>query len=202
MIERALSQRPDLVSKLANVRAGRAGVQKARAAYYPKVSLGANAGWAKMDVSVKGSRYFGGNEPVYGAGVVIEFPIFDGFARRKRLHIAESELRAADDELAHSRDSVIREVWKARTDFETALRKQDSATKLVAAAESAFAASLDAYQHGLGTYVDVANAQRNVTASRSVVVDTRSAIYTSSAALALSVGDLARPASASASHQK
>jgi hypothetical protein len=42
--------------------------------------------------------------------------------------------------------------------------------------------------------VDVANAQRNVTAARSVVVDTRAAIYTSAAALALSVGDLARPA--------
>jgi len=34
------------------------------------------------------------------------------------------------------------------------------------------------------------------------MVDTRSAIYTSAAALALSVGDLARPAAASASHQK
>ncbi len=202
LLDRALSQRPDLVGKLANLRAKQAGVRKARAAYYPKVSLGANAGWAEMDVSVKDSRYFGGNEPVYGAGVAIELPIFDGFARRKKLRIAESELRAAEDELAHSRDSVIREVWKARTDFETALRKQDSATKLVAAAESAFAASLEAYQHGLGTYVDVANAQRNVIASRSVMVDTRSAIYTSAAALALSVGDLARPAAASASHQK
>lgn len=198
LLDRALPQRPDLVGKLANLRAKQAGVRKARAAYYPKVSLGANAGWAELDVSVKGSRYFGGNEPLYGAGVAIEFPIFDGFARRKKLRIAESELRAAEDELAHSRDSVIREVWKARTDFETALRKQDSATKLVAAAENAFAASLDAYQHGLGTYVDVANAQRNVTASRSVMIDTRSAIYTSAAALALSVGDLARPASASA----
>jgi outer membrane protein len=197
LIERALSQRPDLVAKVANLRGRQAGVKKARAAYYPKVSVGANAGWAELDVSVKDSRYFGGNEPVYGAGIAIELPIFDGFARRKKLQIAESELRAAEDELAHSRDSVVREVWKARTDFETALRKQESAAKLVSAAESAFAASLDAYQHGLGTYVDVANAQRNVTASRSVMIDTRSAIHTSAAALALSVGDLARPASAS-----
>src|SRR5436190_8211037 len=197
LIQRALSQRPDLVAKLANIRARRAEVRKARAAYYPKVALNANAGWTELDVRAKSSPYFGGNDPVYGAGISIELPLFDGFARRKKLRIAESELRGAEDELAHSRDSVIREVWKARTDFETALRKQESATKLVSAAESAFAASLDAYQHGLGTYVDVANAQRNVTASRSVMVDTRSAIHTSAAALALSVGDLARPAPAS-----
>src|SRR5262245_7005715 len=203
LMDRALSQRPDLVAKLANVRARRAEVQKGKAEYYPKIALTANAGWAELDVSVRDSRYFGGNEPVYGAGVAIELPIFDGFARRKKLRIAESELRAAEAELAGSRDSVIREVWKARTDFETAFRKQESATKLLTAAESAFAASLDAYQHGVGTYVDVANAQRNVTASRGVMVDTRSAIHTSAAALALSVGDLARPAPAlKPRHQK
>jgi outer membrane protein TolC len=192
LLERALSQRPDLVAKLANLRARQAQVKMARAAYYPKISFDANAGWAELDVSVKDSRYFGGNEPVYGGGLSISLPIFDGFSRRSKLRVAESDLRAADDELTHSRDSIIREVWKARTDFETALRKQESAAKLVSAAESAFAASLDSYRNGVGTYVDVANAQRNVTAARSVVVDTRSAIYTSAAALALSVGDLAR----------
>ena len=66
-------------------------------------------------------------------------------------------------------------------------------------AESAFDASLEAYRQGVGTYVDVVNAQRNVTAARSVVVDTRSAIFTSAAALALSVGDLAKPSPSSAS---
>ena len=196
LIQRALSQRPDLVAKLANIRARRAEVRKAHAAYYPKVALNANAGWTELDVSARNSPYFGGNEPVYGAGLSIELPLFDGFARRKKLRIAESELRGAEDEMAHSRDSVIREVWKARTDFETSLRKQESAAKLVAAAESAFAASLEAYQHGLGTYVDVVNAQRNLTASRSVIVDTRSAIFTSQTALALSIGDLARPSRA------
>jgi outer membrane protein TolC len=193
MIDSALSQRPDLVARLASVRAKRAEIQKARAAYYPKVVLGAHAGWAELDVSIKDSPYIGGNEPVYAAGIAVELPIFDGFLRRNKLHIAQSELRAAEDELAESRDSVIREVWKARTDFETALRKQESAVKLVAAAESAFAASLDAYQHGVGTYVEVANAQRNATGALSVMVDTRASIYTGAAALALSVGDLARP---------
>ncbi len=202
LIDRALSQRPDLVAKLANLRSRQAEVRKAHAAYYPKISLDANAGYAELDVSIKDSRYFGGHEPIYGAGVSLELPIFDGFARRNKLRIAESGLRAAEDELAHSRDSVIREVWKARTDFETALRKQESATKLVSAAESAFAASLDAYRNGVGTYVDVANAQRSLVAARSVVVDTRSAIYTSAAALALSIGDLGRPIGAPSPNHK
>ncbi len=68
LIQRALSQRPDLVAKLANLRARRAEVRKARAAYYPKVALNANAGWTELDVRAKSSPYFGGNESVYGAG--------------------------------------------------------------------------------------------------------------------------------------
>ena len=196
LIQRALSQRPDLVAKLADVRARRAEVRKAHAAYYPKIALGANAGWAELDVSAKDSPYFGGNERHLWRWNLGRIAALRRFRPAQKLRIAESELRAAEDELAHSRDSVIREVWKARTDFETALRKQESAAKLVAAAESAFAASLEAYQHGLGTYVEVVNAQRNLTAARSVIVDTRSAIFTSQTALALSIGDLAKPSPA------
>jgi outer membrane protein TolC len=77
--------------------------------------------------------------------------------------------------------------------LETAVRKQESAVKLLAAAESAFAASVDAYRQGVGTYLDVANAQQSLTTARAVSVETRSAIHTSAAALALSVGDLAKP---------
>jgi outer membrane protein len=202
MLDRALSQRPDLVAKLANVRARRAELQKTRAAYYPKVVLGAHAGWAELDVSAKGSQFFGGNQPVYGGGLAIELPIFDGFARGNKRRLAESELRAAEDELAESRDAAIREVWQAYTDFTTALRKQEFAAKLLLAAEDAYTASLESYGHGLGTYVDVANAQRSVTSARGVAVDTRSAIYTAAAALALSVGDLARSNRPFTSHRQ
>jgi outer membrane protein TolC len=192
LIDRALSQRPDLVARLANVREKRAQVKKARAAYYPKVSLDANAGWANMDVMIGPTPFLNGNELIYGGGIAIDLPLFEGFARSKKLRIAESELKEAEYELAGSRDAVVQEVWKARTDLETALRKQESAARLRTAAESAFAASLDAYRHGVGTYIDVASAQQSATMARSTVIDTRSAIYTSIAALALSVGDLGR----------
>jgi outer membrane protein TolC len=193
LIDRALSQRPDLVAKLANLRTRQAQVRLARSAYYPKISLEANAGWQKLDVNVYDSPYTGNSKPAYGIGLAIDLPIFDGFARANNLRIAESQLREAESELTDSRDSAVSEVWKAYTDLKTALRKQESADKLLTAAQSAFDASLEAYQHGLGTYVDTQNAQRNVTAARSTVVDTRSAIFTGAAALALSVGDLAKP---------
>lgn len=193
LIDRALSQRPDLVARLANLRARQDQVRLARSAFYPKISLEGSAGWTKLDVNRYSSPYIGNSKPVYGIGLAIDLPLFEGFSRAEKLRIAQSQLREAESELTDSCDTAVSEVWKAYTDLETALRKQESADKLLAAAQSAFDASLESYQHGLGTYVETQNAQRNVIAARSTVVDTRSAILTSTAALALSVGDLAKP---------
>lgn len=193
LIERALSQRPDLIAKLAALRAARADVKKARSEYFPKVALGANAGIAQLDVAVKDSPYFSGSEPVYGIGLAIDMPIFDGFARARKLHIAESEVRAAESELAGSRDTAVREVWKSCTDFKTACHQEESAERLLSAAQSAYDAALEAYRQGLSSYVDLMNAQRSLAAARSEMVDTRAQIFTARTALAYSIGDLAKP---------
>ena len=194
LITKALSQRPDLVAKLANVLAKEQGILKIRAEYYPKVTLDAHVSETELDVSVAKSDYFGGARPTFGAFLTMNVPIFDGFARRYKLDMAEAELHQAENELAGARDSAAREVWKAYTDYRTALNKQDAAEKLLTASKSAFDAVLDSYKQGLSTYPEVVSAERNLTAALATSHDTQSAIYTSQAALALSVGDLARPA--------
>ena len=194
LITKALSQRPDLVVKLANVRAKEQGILKIRAEYYPKVTLDAHVSETELDVSVANSDFFGGARPTLGVFLNAEVPIFDGFARRHKLDIAEADLHQAENELAGARDSAAREVWKAYTDYRTALKKQDAAEKLLTASKSAFDAVLESYKQGLSTYPEVVSAERNLTAALATSHDTQAAIYTSQAALALSVGDLARPA--------
>src|SRR6266403_3895773 len=195
LIERALSQRPDLVAKLANVRAKHDGIRKVRAEYYPKVAIDAHATETELDVSINHSDYFGDHRPTYGVFLTASVPIFDGFARDRQMDMAKAELRAAENELAGARDSAVRDVWKAYTDFKTALRKQDSATKLVTASQNAFDAVLESYKNGLSTYPEILNAQRNLASARSVSHDTQAAIFTTATELALSTGDLARPSS-------
>ena len=195
LIERALSQRPDLVAKLANVRAKQDGIRKVRAEYYPKVAIDAHATETELDVSINHSDYFGDRRPTYGVFLTGSVPIFDGFARDRQMDMARAELRGAESELAGARDSAVREVWKAYTDFKTALRKQESAAKLVTASQNAFDAVLESYKNGLSTYPEIVSAQRNLASARSVSHDTQAAIYTAASALALSTGDLARPSS-------
>ena len=193
LIERALSQRPDLVAKLANVHAKEDEIKKVRAQYYPKVALDAHVTETELDVSIANSPYFGDHRPTYGFFLIASVPIFDGFARDRQMDIAKTALRAAEDELAGARDAAVREVWKAYTDFKTALRKQDSAAKLMTASQNAFDAVLEAYKNGLSTYPEIVGAQRNLAAARSVSHDTQAGILTAATALALSTGELARP---------
>jgi outer membrane protein len=195
LIARALSQRPDLVAKLANVYAKQDEIKKVRAEYYPKVAIDAHATETDLEVSIAHSDYFGDTKPTIGVFLTGSVPIFDGFARDRQMDMAKADLRAAENELAGARDSAVREVWKAYTDFRTALRKQDSATKLVTASQNAFDAVLESYKNGLSTYPEIVSAQRNLASARSVSHDTQSAIYTAASALALSTGDLARPSS-------
>src|SRR6267378_3034003 len=193
LIARALSQRPDLVAKLANVRAKHDGIRKVRAEYYPKVAIDAHVTETELDVSIANSPYFGDNRPTFGAFLTASVPIFDGFARRHKMEMAEAELHGAENELAGARASAVREVWKAYTDFKTALRKQESAAKLVTASQNAFDAVLESYKQGLSTFPEIVSAQRNLASARSVSHDTQAAIFTTATALALSTGDLARP---------
>src|SRR6516165_4767322 len=193
LISKALAQRPDLVAKLANVRSKEYEIRKIRAEYYPKVTLDTHFTETDLQVSVAKSDFFGGTRPTFGAFLTMDVPIFDGFARRHKLDIAEADLHQAENELAGARDSAAREVWKTYTDYRTALKKQDAAEKLLTASQSAFDAVLESYKQGLSTYPEVVSAERNLTAALATSHDTKSAIYTTQAALALSVGDLARP---------
>jgi outer membrane protein TolC len=193
LITRALSQRPDLVAKLANVHAKEQEIRKVRAEYYPKVTLDAHGSETELDVSVAKSDFFGGARPTFGAFLTMDVPIFDGFARRHKVDIADADLHQAENELAGARDSAAREVWKSYTDYRTALKKQDAAEKLLTASKSAFDAVLESYKQGLSTYTEVVTAERNLTSALATSHDTQAAIYTTQAALGLSVGDLARP---------
>jgi outer membrane protein len=194
LITKALAQRPALVAKLANVRSKEYEIRRIRAEYYPKVTLDTHFTETDLQVSVAKSDYFGGTRPTFGAFLTMNVPIFDGFARRHKLDIAEADLHQAENELAGARDSAARDVWKAYTGYRTALKKQDAAEKLLTASKSAFDAVLESYKQGLSTYTELVTAERNLSAALATSHDTQAAIYTTQAALALSVGDLARPA--------
>jgi len=194
LIDRALAQRPDLLARVAQVRAREAELRKAQSEYYPKIVVAGDLGQNIGRVRTQGVPGWSSvNEPQYGAAIAIEVPIFDGGLRRDRVATARAQQRIAEEELEHARDQAVRQVVKAYEDLKVALRQREAAVALLAAAEQSHDAALDSYKHGVATFVDVTNAETALTRARTADTETRSSVFTAAAALAFGTGDLAAP---------
>ena len=192
-IDRALEKRPDLIAKVAALRASEAEVGRARAAYWPTLSLvgdvGSILGKARITADDKTTGWFGATQPSYGIGLALEWEVFDGGARRRRVELAESARRAAQDEITGTRDRAISEVWKAYTDVKLAFRRLDVAAALLDASQQSYEDSLKSYRVGLGTLTDLLAARRELSRARFVELDTKVQLLEASAALAFTTGE-------------
>jgi outer membrane protein TolC len=193
VIERALEKRPDLIAKVAVVRAKEAEVRRARAAYFPTLSLVGDVssilGQARITGGNRNTGWFGATEPNYGVGLNLEWNLFEGGARLRRVELAEAERRAAEDEVTVARDRAMSEVWKAYTDVHLAGRRLDVAAALVTASEQSYESTLESYRHGLSTLTDLLAARRELSRARFVEVDTKLQLLNSSAGLAFNTGE-------------
>jgi len=194
LVDRALAQRPDLLARVAVVRAREADIRKAQSEFYPKIVVTGNVlqnigrvrtndipGWADV------------NDTGYGVGIAIEVPLFDGGLRSNRLGEAKSKRRVAEEELELARDRTTREVVKAYEDLKVAIRQREAAVVLLDAANKSYDAAFDSYRNGVATFVDVTNAQTALTKARTADTETRSSVFTAAATLAFATGDIAPP---------
>jgi outer membrane protein len=193
-IDRALEQRPDLIARVAALRASEAEVRRARAAYWPTLSLvgdvGSILGSARITADGRSTGWFGATQPSYGVGLALEWEIFDGGARQRRVELAESARRAAKDEITATRDRAVSEIWKAYTDVKLAFQRLDVAAALLDASQQSYEDSLKSYRVGLGTLTDLLAARRELSRARFVELDTKVQMLESSAALAFTTGEI------------
>jgi len=193
-IDRALETRPDLIARVAALRASEAEISRARAAYWPTLSLvgdvGSILGNARITADGKSTGWFGAAQPSYGIGLFLEWEVFDGGARRRRVELAESARRTAQDEITATRDRAISEVWKAYTDVKLAVRRLDVAAALVNASQQSYEDSLRSYRVGLGTLTDLLAARRELSRARFVELNTKVQLLEASAALAFTTGEV------------
>ena len=200
-IDRALEKRPDLIARVATLRASEAEVSRARAAYWPTLSLvgdvGSILGKARITADGHSTGWFGATQPSYGVGLFFEWEVFDGGARRRRVEMAESARRAAQDEITAARDRAISEVWKAYTDVKLAYRRLDVAAALLDASQQSYEDALKSYRVGLGTLTDLLATRRELSRARYVDLDTRVQLLEASAALAFTTGEISDGGTAS-----
>jgi outer membrane protein TolC len=190
-IDTALAQRPDLMQRVAELRAAQAEVKEARSAYLPTLTVGGQAGLAKSFTEQNpGIGRYSANQETWDARLSLKWTLFDGFAREQRLARAKAAQKQAAAEIDAMRDQVENEVWSAYSTARTALRQQRAAAALLASATSSYNAATQSYSYGVRSQIDVVSAQRTLAAARTADVSARTNLLTGIAALAFQTGDL------------
>jgi outer membrane protein len=190
-IDRALAQRPDLMQRVAQLRAAGSEVKAAKTAYSPTVTLSGAAGLAKnFSEQDQAPGVYSANQEFWNARLSLNWTLFDGWARENRIAAAKAEQKQAAAEVDAIRDQVENEVWSAYSTARTALREQKAAAALLSAASSSYDAALQSYTYGVRSQIDVVSAQRALAIARTADVSARTQLLTGMAALAFQTGDL------------
>jgi outer membrane protein TolC len=136
-IDRALAQRPDLMQRVAELRAAGAELKAAKTAYLPTLSIdgvgGLNKSYGVQDVL---PGLYSPTQEFWSARLSLTWTLFDGFARESRVARAKADQKQAAAEVDAIRDQVENEVWTAYSTARTALRQQKAAAALLEAANS------------------------------------------------------------------
>jgi outer membrane protein TolC len=197
IVDQALEQRPDLMARLAELRAREAEVKKARAEFWPKFSLGGSLGnqaWRNVHTNPPGNESYSASNLVGTAMLSVEWTLFDGFERSNAVHEAEARKEASKAQLEALRLEIMRDIWKAYADTKTALEKREFALALLKAAEESYAATQESYTHGFSTVIELLSAQKDLARARYTEIDSRASLLRSAATLVYASGGQSRNA--------
>jgi outer membrane protein TolC len=193
LIEAALTSRPDLAARAADVRASEAASQRAEADFFPEVKLKGNYAYSAFQYEAETGRDKGTNAAGingYGGFITAKWDLFDGFERVERLRKRRDEESAAKEALEGSRLAATRDVWTSYHDTLSAARRVDFAEGFVASAQENLNATEAAYKAGLSQVSELTEAAGQLAAARSVRAGAVADYSTSLAALALAVGTI------------
>ncbi len=182
LVEEARRRRPDLLAAEAQVRAAAANLDAVRAAGRPTVSLVAGSNLLKVDD--------GPNTQTSTLGVTLNIPFFSGFAPTYRVRAAAAQVDARGAQRDRIRLQVALDVWNAYQNLHTATQALRTSTDLLNSATQSEQVALGRYKAGVGSILDVLNAQSALASARQQRVQAALNWNVSRATLAQSMGGL------------
>jgi outer membrane protein len=190
-IDKALSQRPDLMQRVAELRAAGAEVKAAHRAYFPMLNIDGQAGLGRSyGQQEQLPALYSPTRETWEAQLTLSWTIFDGLARENRLARAHADQKQAAASVDAIRDQVENQVWAAYSTARTALRQQKAAAALLESATESYNAALESYNYGVRSQIDVVSAQRTLADARTADINARTQLLTGLATLAYQTGDL------------
>jgi outer membrane protein len=196
LIDQAFQQRLDLEVARAEQRAAETGVRAARSSYYPSISLNGNYGtdWSSRGLPGETTdNSFGNQLDINRGGSVslsLNIPIFNNLNRSTQVEQAQVQAQNARYALQDQRQQVALQVRQAYLDYRNAVKQLDVANKRLRAARQSRDATLERYNLGSASIVELQNARRDFVSAASDQVQARYQVIFQRKRIEYNIGDL------------
>ncbi|MGH8518357.1 MAG: TolC family protein, partial [Panacagrimonas sp.] len=179
LVVAAVASRPDLMAAAANLRSAESDIESARASGRP--TLSANLTQNYTDTGPRERETTSG-------GLSLNVPIFSGFETTYRVRGAEARLEASRADLDRLRNQATLEVFQAHSELITQTQSVFTAQALVTSAQESESVARGRYEAGVGTILDLINAQSSAADAQRQLVLARSNWAAARTRLAQAVG--------------
>lgn len=180
----ALLKRPDVRAAEQRLIAANANIGAARAAFFPRIALTANAGTASSELS----GLFGGGSQAWLFQPVLRLPLFDAGRNQANLELAEARKAGAVADYEKTIQQAFREVSDALA-AQATYREQLAAQQANLQASQARLERVKARaQSGIANYLEVLDASRESFAAEQALVTVRRQLLSAEVALFRALG--------------
>jgi outer membrane protein TolC len=185
LIDKALGQRPDLAAVRESWLASKADITAARGAWLPQLDLTANVNRNYYDPATYVSSF-----DTWSVGMTLRIPVFNGLRNKFEVAQAKEDERRAAAAARAVEQSVIDQVWTSWYDVKTAAQRIETTKDLLASATESEQVALGRYREGVGTLLDLLNAQTALAGARAQEIAARADWFVAAARPTYSTGGL------------
>jgi len=176
----AVRNRAELQQLAALKTAASGNLKTAKSSYLPILSGVASAGYADKDFPPTGN--------VWGVGLNLSVPLFSGFSSVEQVREATATINSIEARQNNLKLHIIKEVESAWLGGNEAAARMISTEKEVAAANESKALAEGRYQEGVGSIIEVTDAQSQALDAQTANIQARYDYYTALARLDRAVG--------------
>ncbi|HMA10546.1 MAG TPA: efflux transporter outer membrane subunit [Steroidobacteraceae bacterium] len=153
-----LTRRPDILQAERSLRAANASIGAARAAFFPRITLTADAGTASNALD----GLFGSDTGTWSFIPQLRIPIFEAGRLKANLDVAEVQRDINVAQYEKAIQNAFREVADALAERATLAERLDARRLQVEATQASFQLSEARYRGGVDSYLGLLDAQRTL----------------------------------------
>lgn len=205
-ISTALENRPDLLALKQQIEASKESLKIIKTQFLPSINLSGNYNKQYNKSKTNSSEIYYDSEKevyVYSSGsnvhywsnsnsltLSISIPIFSGFSTYYQQKAAEQQIQQNIAKYQTLKSSISNDIWVAYENLHTAFQSIRTTNDLLTSARKSHEMALGRYKSGVGTLIDVLNAQSALASAKQQKIQAFLDWQTSKAKVAYALGNL------------